>query len=148
MSVLRSYTMVKYLPPGIAVDGRRTDDSAQTPDTLVQLSEEFVPAQLTLGRYVADLEQRFVPGGFFDTSCITSGETFIEVVSGHPFSGLQLCRCLSPLLAVQLFCDAVERYVVGGRERGTLYWRVFPELMQTVPGHETLYSVYARLLIL
>ena len=136
---MRSYTMAKYIPRGCTPSGTiawndPTEDRAATD---ASLAAELPLAEAALKRYEADLAQRFTFGDWYDTRVLPTGEEFIEIVAGHPFSGRALCRCFSPLLAVQLFADAVERYVVQGRTSGTLYWRVHPELRQNTSKLET-----------
>lgn len=159
---MRSYVMAKYIPKGVNPDG--TENETIYPAYLeAQSFHDEVPlAEQALQRYVADLEQRFVHGGVYNTRRLPTGEEFREIVCGHPFGGATLCRCLSPLLAVQLFVDAVERYVIEGRTAGTVYWRVYPHLRsctdewqhyeedfhRTITTRETRYAIRARLLVL
>ena len=156
-------TVVHYIPAGLAPTGHLlwyvTPHEQDMTDK--HLADEMPMAQYRLKQYVAALEQRFACGGVFDTRLLPTGEEFVEIVCGHPFARRVLYRCFSPLLAVQLFADAVERYVVQGRTTGTLYWRVHPELrqntsisetwdeeMQQQHKEETYYTVRSRLLIL
>lgn len=127
-------------------------------------------ARKALKEYVAQLDSRFLLGGWFDTRCIPTGEEFVEFVCGGEVNplGSPLCRCFSPHVAVRIFIDTVERYIAsrpqkyGPSRHQTLYWRVHPMLMvcdtgewtgydvdleRTVTKRETLFNVRARLLI-
>ena len=159
--------IVHYMPPGVTPAGTIDWESHASDPTNSRLDDTYLAterplAEAALVRYVEDLGRRFASGGVFDTRIIPTGQEFIEVVCGHPFSGRVLCKVYSPLLAVQLFIDAVERYIVQGRTSGTLYWRVHPELRQNTSKletwdedmqkqrkwEETYYTVRSRLLIL
>ena len=126
-------------------------------------------AQAKLDAYVAQLGKRFLHGGLYDTFRIPSGEVFVEFVCGGEFDGRTLCQCYTPQVAVRIFIDTVERYIAsvpkayGPGRNQTLYWRVYPqmrgidtgewsrydeELACTVAKRETLFNVWARLLIL
>ena len=155
---------INYMPAGLTtagtLDWNAPMESRQCSDA--QLASELPAAQEALKQYVADLERRFTLGGCYDTRLLPTGEEFIEIVCGHPFNGRTLCKIYSPLLAVQLFIDAVERYVAQGRIAGTLYWRVHPGLRDCTyhlkswdedmrrdhTWDETIYTIRARLLIL
>ena len=160
-------SIIHYMPPGITPAGTLGWESHLNDPGNSWLDNKYFAtecplAEAALARYVEALENRFLPGGVFDTRIIPTGQEFMEIVCGHPFSGRVLCRIFSPLLAVQLFADAVERYVVQGRTSGTLYWRVHPELRQNTSKletwdedmqkqrkwEETYYTVQSRLLIL
>ena len=157
-------SFLHYMPEGLTssgtLDWNASMEWRQHSDA--HLASEFPKAQEALTRYVADLERRFTFGGFYDTRILPTGEEFIEIVCGHPFDGRILCKVFSPILAVQLFADAVERYVVQGRVSGTIYWRTHPQ-MRDFTYHlkefdedmqrdhkwdETIYAIRARLLIL
>ena len=160
-------SIIHYIPPGITPAGTLGWESHLNDPGNSWLDNKYFAtecplADAALARYVEALESRFLPGGVFDTRIIPTGQEFMEIVCGHPFSGRVLCRIFSPLLAVQLFADAVERYVVQGRTSGTLYWRVHPQMRDSTyhlkswdedrqRGHtwdETIYTIRARLLIL
>ena len=125
-------------------------------------------AKTVLAAYVEGLDQRFLAGGTFDTRCIPSGEPFKEFVCGGEYHGRLLCECYTPMVAVRVFIDTIERYVTSrlsifraGRQP-TLYWRIHPQLhgvtetwerddpdaLRKVARTETRYNVRARLLIL
>ena len=157
-------TVVHYIPAWLTPTGHLLWDATPEEHDVARghLADEMPAAAYALQQYVAALEQRFEPGGVFETRALPNGKTFLEIVCGHPFARENLCRCFSPLLAVQLFADAVERYVVQGRMSGTLYWRTHPELRQHTSAlarwdedlqkqqtwEETYYTVRSRLLIL
>lgn len=124
-------------------------------------------AQAALAAYVATLDARYLPGGTYATRCVPSGEAFIEFTCGGVFTGRKLCECYSPMVAVRVFIDTIERYgetklrVAHVRRPSTLYWRVHPQLrgytetwerydpdaLRKVARTETRYNVMARLLI-
>lgn len=157
-------TLIHYMPAGLTTAGtfdwNAPKEWRQCSDA--QLASELPAAEEALKQYVADLERRFTLGGVYDRRLLPTGEEFIEIVCGHPFNGRVLCIIFSPLLAVQLFADAVERYVVQERVAGTIYWRVHPALRQCTSQRETwdedmrkqykweetYYTVRSRLLIL
>ena len=157
-------TVVHYIPSWLTPTGHLLWDAPLDEHAVAEehLADEVLAAQCALTKYVAELEQRFGHGGVFDTRKLPNGKTFLEIVCGHPFARIHLCRIYSPLLAVQLFADAVERYVVQGRTSGTLYWRIHPQLQQHISKletwdedlqkqrkwEETYYTVRSRLLIL
>lgn len=157
-------TVVHYIPAWLTPTGHLLWDATSAEHDVAKehLADEMPAAQQALKQYVAELEKRFAYGGVFDTRKLPNGKTFLEIVCGHPFARENLCRIYSPFLAVQLFADAVERYVVQGRMSGTLYWRVHPELRQFTSQletwdedmekqhkwEETHYTVRSRLLIL
>ena len=161
---MRLSTVVHYVPSWLSPTGHLLLDVTTQDGKVAEkhLADEMPAANHALARYVRELEQRFEPGGVFDTRLLPTGEEFIEIVCGHPFANRSLYRCFSPLLAVQIFADAVERYVVYGRTTGTLYWRTHPELRQNTSAletwdedmqkqhkwEETYYAIRARLLIL
>ena len=156
-------TVVHYIPAWLTPTGHLLWDTTPNEQDVAKehLADEIPVAECALKRYVAELECRFVCGGVFDTSKLPNGKTFLEIVCGHPFARTSLYRCFSPLLAVQLFADAVERYVVQGRVSGTIYWRVHPQMLQNTSAletwdedrrkqhkwEETYYTVRSRLLI-
>ena len=157
-------TLIHYMPAGLTTAGtfdwNAPKEWRQCSDA--QLASELPAAEEALKQYVADLERRFAFGGFYDTRVIPTGEEFIEIVCGHPFDGRILCKIFSPMLAVQLFVDAVERYVVQERTTGTIYWSVHPQMryftyhfkewdefmQRDNKREETIYTILARLLIL
>ena len=159
-------SIIHYMPPGITPAGTSDWESHLNDPANSWLGDRYFAtecplADAALARYVEALEGRFVSGGIFDTRIIPTGQEFMEIVCGHPFNGRGLCKVYSPLLAVQLFIDAVERYVAQGRTSGTIYWRVYPALRGVTSQletwdkdmqaqhkwEETHYAVRSRLLI-
>ena len=125
-------------------------------------------AKTVLAAYVEALDRRFLNGGTFDPRCIPSGEPFIELTCGGVFTGRKLCECYTPMVAVRVFIDTIERYsssslsIFRAGRQPTLYWRIHPQLrgytetwerddpdaLRKVARTETRYNIRARLLIL
>ena len=124
------------------------------------LRESDIDRQLE--QIVVDLEARFALGGHSDVGLIEidgQEHTFVELVSGGIFNregGISVipCKCSSPEVAIQLFRDALERYIEEQASCKTLYWRVKPHILRSKEPYEQLegftgwYVVRSRLLIL